>query len=436
MLTPASRDDLLDTGNRAFDAGAFAEAAACFAEALVRDPADLVAALGLGCALMELGDPEGAAGAFARGLEASPTSAALYFNLGVALRALGDAPRAAAAHVEAIALGLDISDAFQQLGRALADDARLDEAAAAYRRALALAPERASLLVDLGNVLADAAEGEAARACYERALALDPQSDAATLDLFAALHDDDPAAAERLLDQLLARSPRHPAALFHRGALLGLREGRAAAAPFFALLPEGLDHLRTSFEHVVTHRGPRTRLFTGGFRLLDHALAEASLPGLVIELGVRRGASLRFLAARCEGTVHGFDSFEGLPESWRGVPRGAYSTRGELPDLPSNVALHAGWFAESLPPFLAAHPGPVRFLNVDCDLYASTRDALAVLAPRLVPGSVLVFDEYLANPGWEDDEHRALEEAAQRFDLRYEWLAFSFFSRQAAVVIR
>ena len=35
----------------------------------------------------------------------------------------------------------------------------------------------------------------------------------------------------------------------------------------------------------------------------------------------------------------------------------------------------------------------VRFMNIDCDLYSSTKDILDVLHARVVVGTVIVFDE-------------------------------------------
>lgn len=431
-------ESLCEAGLAAYGAGAFDHAALCFGRAAQIDPCCVPAWTNLGSALLSGGDAEGAAGALARAVALAPDRAEIHYNLGAALRRAGDPAGAAAAYAEAISLGLGTPEALNNLGLALADDGRIDDAIAAFARALAPEARDPSILTNLGNALGEAARREEAVACYEAALAIDPDHVEAGYNLFAALYDEaDPAPAERRLARVLARAPHHPGALFHMGALAGLRSGRDAATPYFNRLPGGLDHLVSSFEYVMSHRTPETRVFTDGFRLLDHALRAATLPGLVIELGVRRGASARFLAARCpESTLHGFDSFEGLPEGWRGVPAGAYSTRGELPEVPGNVVLYPGWFSETLPAFVAEHPGPVRFMNVDCDIYASTRDALAVLGPRLRPGSVVVFDEYLCNPGWEEDEHRALAEAARGLGLRYSYLAFSLFSRQAAILVR
>jgi hypothetical protein len=107
--------------------------------------------------------------------------------------------------------------------------------------------------------------------------------------------------------------------------------------------------------------------------------------------------------------------------------------RGRLPEVPANVRLHPGWFERSLPEFLRAETGPVRFVNVDCDLYSSTKTVLGLLAPRMVTGSVIVFDEFIGYETWRDDEFKAFHEAVERFGWTYEVLCFSFMTRQVAL---
>jgi hypothetical protein len=117
-------------------------------------------------------------------------------------------------------------------------------------------------------------------------------------------------------------------------------------------------------------------------------------------------------------------------------PKGVYTTHGELPETPAYVALHVGLFDATLPGFLAAHPGPVRFMNVDCDLYASTKVVLDAVADRIVPGTVIAFDEYIVNDAWKEDEFKAFQEAVAARGWRYEYLAFSVQNFQAVVRIR
>lgn len=170
--------------------------------------------------------------------------------------------------------------------------------------------------------------------------------------------------------------------------------------------------------------------------VLRIALSRAPAEGLVLEFGVAGGDSIREIAGLVDSRmVHGFDSFEGLPEDWPGrhEERGHYSTGGALPPVPANVRLHKGLFDATLPAFLAAEPGPAAFVHVDCDLYASTRIVLAALAPRLVPGTVILFDEYFNFVGWREHEFRAFQEFVAERRLGYRYLCWGY--QQAAVIV-
>lgn len=170
--------------------------------------------------------------------------------------------------------------------------------------------------------------------------------------------------------------------------------------------------------------------------VLARALEAAPAHGLTLECGVYFGRSLSIIAARTTGQVHGFDSFQGLPEAWNASEgAGAYSTAGRLPAVAANASLHVGWFQDVLPPFLATHPGPIRLLHIDCDLYSSTRTVLAEAGPRLVPGSVIVFDDLLGYPGYQQHELRAFEEFVAASNLAWELLAATLLGREVAVRI-
>lgn len=65
--------------------------------------------------------------------------------------------------------------------------------------------------------------------------------------------------------------------------------------------------------------------------------------------------------------VHGFDSFERLPESWQGyhLDAGHFSRDGRMPRVRVNVTLHPGWFKDTLPPFVKSLRQPIALLHVD-----------------------------------------------------------------------
>ena len=68
----------------------------------------------------------------------------------------------------------------------------------------------------------------------------------------------------------------------------------------------------------------------------------------------------------------------------------------------ANVNLVKGLFNESLPAFLrkqaayGAADSPLTFLHVDCDLYRGAADVFALLAHKIVPGTVIVFDDLVS----------------------------------------
>lgn len=215
--------------------------------------------------------------------------------------------------------------------------------------------------------------------------------------------------------------------------------------------------------------------------LLGYALRRARPVGLFLEFGVASGATINFIAANLPAmtTVHGFDSFRGLPEHWRDdFCQGFFDLAGEPPLVKPNVVLHVGWFADTLPQFLAgdasmpakssktsevncepivevdtqavATQSPtmlaaesvvkektgsvtsneavtcsdlfVSFVHIDCDLYSSTKTVFEHLAPAIRIGTVIVFDEFCGYEGWEMHEARAWTEFCQEWDVGFEIL--------------
>ncbi len=134
------------------------------------------------------------------------------------------------------------------------------------------------------------------------------------------------------------------------------------------------------------------------------------------------------MAKRIQGKLfHGFDSFEGLPQEWSGFDLRAreFDMKGKMPRVPSNVRLYRGHFEATLPDWVAANPGPVAFMHVDCDLYSSTQIIFNLLAERIVPGTIILFDEYFNYPNWEQHEFKAFQEFVTARSIKYEYLAFA-----------
>lgn len=200
-------------------------------------------------------------------------------------------------------------------------------------------------------------------------------------------------------------------------------------------------HSKLEYRHFFTHD------------MIHLALQNVSITnGLVMEFGVYFGKTLRMIASHFYNVdpsieVHGFDTFDGLPEDWRGTKAGSYSTEGLIPDVGTNVKYHVGLFSDCLTTFLSDlrnneieqgdRVKPVSFMNIDCDLYSSTMDVLVPLAKegRIVSGTVIVFDEYIMNPKWHDDEFKAFQQVANEYKWKYEYIAISLATGQAVIKI-
>jgi Macrocin-O-methyltransferase (TylF) len=120
-------------------------------------------------------------------------------------------------------------------------------------------------------------------------------------------------------------------------------------------------------------------------------------PALYLEFGVADGAATRTwsrLLTNQETVIHGFDSFEGLPEQWMDRPSGMFSTGGIIPQIDDHrVRFFKGRFEETLPHYTPPDR-PVLIINMDADLYSSTAFVLRAIGNHLRLGAFLYFDEF------------------------------------------
>jgi hypothetical protein len=153
--------------------------------------------------------------------------------------------------------------------------------------------------------------------------------------------------------------------------------------------------------------------------------------GLALEFGVYLGQSLKITAETLNkvgfnGYIAGFDGFRGLPVDWvPGLGKGSFGPRKpskhnrcSTPEciaatvrskLPPNVGLEVGWFQETLPRVLEAYPNSTAaYIHLDGDLFVSAVIPLQLLRRRIVPGSILIFDELYHYEQYQEHEMLAL----------------------------
>lgn len=144
---------------------------------------------------------------------------------------------------------------------------------------------------------------------------------------------------------------------------------------------------------------------------------------LYLEFGVFKGRTTRYWSARLrhpQAVLHGFDSFEGLPEEWAGHPKGhIFNARGEIPVIEDpRVRFFKGWFDRVLPTY--AVPDHDRLvLIMDADLHSSTTYVLQHLRPLIRPGTLIYFDEM----NHLEHEPRAFDDFMRETGLKFKPIA-------------
>jgi O-methyltransferase len=131
------------------------------------------------------------------------------------------------------------------------------------------------------------------------------------------------------------------------------------------------------------------------------------LRGDVVECGVYKGASAFFMARhiierRLPKKLCLFDSFEGLsspgdrdgdywcPRALAGTPEDVWRSFAPLGQT-GFVELFKGWIPER---FSEVSRRSFCFLHLDVDLYQPTLDSIEFFYPRMVPGGIILLDDY------------------------------------------
>lgn len=158
---------------------------------------------------------------------------------------------------------------------------------------------------------------------------------------------------------------------------------------------------------------------------VDRAIANAVSP-VWAEFGVQNGAGANYWVDRLpqDHRLMLFDSFEGLPEDWNGSKAGHMKASAVPTWDDDRVEVIEGWFEDTLPV-----DEVLGFAHIDCDLYSSTKTVLERI--KVVPGTVILFDELFGYEGYEDGELKALSE----WQRPYRFIAKDTFTRAAIEVL-
>jgi hypothetical protein len=216
-------------------------------------------------------------------------------------------------------------------------------------------------------------------------------------------------------------------------------------------LSEWLDLQRTaSVFRVLPNTMLPARRLLNAYDVM-RTVEQEGVPGDVAECGVWSGGGigLMALASRRAGNrtrrFHLFDSFEGLPQPSVEDRNVLADFRAQHPDLPlsdaqgaaalqpigacvgadaeavrdfltgrlgiapEQLVFHVGWFQDTVP--LARETiGPLAVLRIDGDWYESTRVCLEYLYDNVVPGGLVIVDDYGAFTGCRKAVDEALDQ--------------------------
>lgn len=157
--------------------------------------------------------------------------------------------------------------------------------------------------------------------------------------------------------------------------------------------------------HTTRRLVPMLLSDAAALQILIAVRAARRLDGAMAEAGVFEGGSARLIChTKGDTPLHLFDVFETLQGDAAGASDGAAAVRdhfrtthGQRSAVEALVApypavhIHAGVFPETA---AAVADARFAFVHLDLDLPGATRAALDFFHPRLVPGGLLIGDDY------------------------------------------
>ena len=381
----------------------------------------------MGIALKEQGKLEEAIEKYKKALSLKPDHAESYINIGVVLQGQGKFQEAIEAYNKALLLKPDFAEAYNNIGNVFKDQGKLGDAIKSYKKALSFKPDLAETYINMGGALWEQCKMEEAIESYKGTHSIDANNADAYWYLYGTAQNF--VEAKKWIKKCLRADPNHLEAKLTLSALQYYEGNMSNFNTYMKSKLKENAHMR-SFNWVF-NLPKLPPLYFHRWSLFDQMIVMSKKDRPFYEFGVWRGEAFKYLIKTFK-KGYGFDTFEGLPEDWHNEKAGTYSSEGNIPKVAGGEFI-VGKFEDSLPEFFAKKRPMASIINFDADLYSSTICALNFSKPVIDRHTILIFDEFLINENWEQDEYKALEEFCNKNHFTYEVLAISFFSKQVAV---
>ena len=383
----------------------------------------------MGSAAAQNGQLDQAAFAFDKAITIEPSSADAHNNLGNVLRGLGKLEEALEAFNKSISINPEYAEAFNNIGIVLQRQGKLEEALRAFDKSISIKPDYAEAFNNMGIVLQRQGKLEEAIEACNKAIAIKPDYADAYWNLSGTAGSI--GEAKNWIEKYLKADPNH---LKAKLALSALKFYEGDKSDFNELMNSALKDHEFMRSFAWAFNLPKLPpLHFHRWALFDHMISLSKKARPFYEFGVWRGEAFKYLIKTFK-KGYGFDKFEGIPEDWHNEKAGTYSSDGNIPKIKGGKFI-VGKFEDTLPGFFAKSRPMASIINFDADLYSSTICALNFAKPVIDQHTILIFDEFIINKNWEQDEYKALEEFCKNNDCTYEVLAISFFTKQVAVKI-
>ena len=411
--------------------GEIEKAKSCFEKVIQLNPNDVDGHNNLGLLLFELKEIQKAKSFFEKTIQLNPNYVEAHNNLGTIFKELKEFQKAKDCYERAIQLNPNYAMALYNLGIIFKQFGQTQKALGHFERAIEINPNYAAAYNGLGIIFEELGNNiKKAKSCFEKALKINPNYADIYWNLHSLVSNIDEAI--EILKKLIHIDNNH----FNAKSMLACLEYFNGNHKNFNNLinsNNSNDSYIRSFKWVFSL--PKLpKLFFNKKDFFDGVTAISDKSKPFYEFGVWNGVSFKYLI-NTFGRGFGFDTFTGIPEKWHDNPAGTYSSFGSIPQI-SGGEFIVGKFEDTLPKFFSKKRSVASLINFDADLYSSTICALNNTKDIIDEDTILVFDEFLMNDRWEEDEYKALEEFCNNFNFSYDVLAVSFYTKQIGVKLK
>ena len=351
-------------------------------------------------------------------------------NLGIIFEKLKDNEKAKNYFEKAIETDPNYVDAYNNLGNVLKAIGDIKKAQNCYKKAIAIDPSYVNAHHNLGASLNDLSDFHKAKDCYKKAIEIDPNYAPSYWNLHSLSSNIDEALT--ILQKLYEIDSGHTNAEIMI-SILQCYKGNLNRFKDLLKLHKA-DHPFVRSAKWVFSLPKLPNIFFNRLHFFDAVIALSDNSRPFYEFGVWKGVSFQHLIKNFKKGF-GFDTFTGLPETWHNEKKGHYSSFGLTPKIEGGQFI-TGKFEDTLPNFFSKERPLASLINFDADLYSSTLCALNYSNKVIDEKTILIFDEFIMNDRWEEDEYKALNEFCDNLGYSYEVIAVSFFTKQVAVKLK